>query len=341
MKTFRMFQSTKIVRQTAAALMLAAGALGGPLVGSGGAFAQSTSDKPMLVVVPFSPGGGTDILARIVTPRIAEKLSTVGVVENKPGASGAIGAQYVARAAPDGKTLMVGSISEIGINPSLYPKLPYDVGRDFVAVSPLAATPMMLVVNPASPIKTIKDLLEMARKDPGKINFGSAGVGSGAHMAAELFIYATGIKLTHVPYKGTGAAVADLVGAQKDMVMFTTLPSASAFIKSGQLRPIAMATAKRVASMPDVPTYAEQGVTGADMDYWYGLVAPRGTPAAVIQSIHTAAQDVIRQPAVVESLGKQGLEPRPGTTQEFADFIQADMAKWSKVVKSADIKLDQ
>ena len=295
----------------------------------------------MVIVIPFSPGGGTDILARIITPRIAEKLSTVGVVENKPGASGAIGAQYVARAAPDGKTLMVGSISEIGINPSLYPKLPYDVERDFVAVSPLAATPMILVVNPASPIKTIKDLLDLARAEPGKINYGSAGIGSGAHMAAELFIYATGIKMTHVPYKGTGAAVADLIGSQKDMVMFTTLPSASAFIRSGQLRPIAMATKHRVASMPNVPTYAEQGVTGADMEYWYGLVAPKGTPADVVQSIHKAAQEVIRQPAVVVSLDKQGLEPRPGSTKEFADFIRADMAKWSKVVMSAGIKLDQ
>ena len=331
----------KAIKQIGAAVLVAAAGVSTMLAGHGIAHAQSTSDKPMVVVIPFSPGGGTDILARIITPRIAEKLSTVGVVENKPGASGAIGAQYVARSAPDGKTLMVGSISEIGINPSLYPKLPYDVERDFVAVSPLAATPMILVVNPASPIKTIKDLLDMARADPGKINFGSAGVGSGAHMAAELFIYATGIKLTHVPYKGTGAAVADLVGAQKEMVMFTTLPSASAFIKSGQLRPIAMATKHRVASFPNVPTYAEQGVTGADMEYWYGLVAPKGTPPDVIQNIHKATQEVIRQPAVVVSLDKQGLEPRPGTTQEFADFIKADMAKWSKVVKSANIKLDQ
>ena len=331
----------KAIKRIGAAVVVAAAGVSTLLAGQGIAHAQSASDKPMVVVIPFSPGGGTDILARIITPRIAEKLSTVGVVENKPGASGAIGAQYVARSAPDGKTLMVGSISEIGINPSLYPKLPYDVERDFVAVSPLAATPMILVVNPASPIKTIKDLLDMARADPGKINFGSAGVGSGAHMAAELFIYATGIKLTHVPYKGTGAAVADLVGSQKEMVMFTTLPSASAFIKSGQLRPIAMATKHRVASFPNVPTYAEQGVTGADMEYWYGLVAPKGTPPDVIQNIHKATQEVIRQPAVVVSLDKQGLEPRPGTTQEFADFIKADMAKWSKVVKSANIKLDQ
>lgn len=328
-----------IKRLGATALLIVAGV--GSMLAAQVAHAQSASDKPMVVVIPFSPGGGTDILARIITPRIAEKLGTVGVVENKPGASGAIGAQYVSRAAPDGKTLMVGSISEIGINPSLYPKLPYNVEQDFVAVSPLAATPMVLVVNPASPIRTVNDLLTMAKADPGKINFGSAGVGSGAHMAAELFIYATGAKLTHVPYKGTGAAVADLVGAQKDMVLFTTLPSASAFIRSGQLRPIAVAAKQRVASMPDVPTYAEQGVTGADMEYWYGLIAPKGTPVATVQNIHKAAQDVIGQATVVESLGKQGLEPRPGTTADFAAFIKADMDKWAKVVKSADIKLDQ
>ena len=307
------------------------------------AFSQTGAypNHPIRLIVPLPPGSTLDVMARALSFSLNSVMGQPIVVENKIGANGTIGMDACSKAPPDGYTLMLASNGTLAVAGARYAKLPYDVERDFVAVSPLAATPMLLVVNPASPIKTIKDLLDIARADPGKINFGSAGVGSGAHMAAELFIYATGIKLTHVPYKGTGAAVADLVGAQKDMVMFTTLPSASAFIKSGHLRPIAMATKQRIASMPDVPTYAEQGVTGADMEYWYGLVAPKGTPAAAIQSLHKAAQEVIRQPAVVDSLDKQGLETRPGTTQEFADFIKADMDKWSKVVKSANIKLDQ
>lgn len=303
--------------------------------------AQTAGGKPVTLIVPFSPGGGTDILSRNIAPRLSEKLGTSVVVENKPGASGSIAAQFVARAAPDGKTLMVGSTSEIGINPGLYPKLPYDPERDFVPVTPLASTPMVLVTHPSSPIKTAKDLVRLAQESPGKLAFASAGVGSGAHLAAELFFYETRIKLTHVPYKGVGAAFADIVGSQREMVMFTTLPSATALAKAGKVRIVAVSTKERVPQVPEVPTFIESGVPGYLMEYWYGLVAPKATPPEVVKELYTAAQQVLREPALVEALGKQGLQPTHRTQDEFAAFIKADIQRWAEVVKSANITAEQ
>lgn len=304
------------------------------------AFGQSANERPLTIVIPFAPGGGTDVLARMTMPKIAEKLGTVAVIENRSGAAGAIGAQFTARAAPDGKTLMVGSVSEVGINPSIYPKLPYNVDRDFVAVTALAAAPMVLVVSPSSSVQTVGDLVAQAKASPGKINFGSAGTGSGAHMAAELFIYATNIKLTHVPYKGTGAVAADMLGSQKDMIMFAPLPSIAGLVRGGQLKAVAVTGKQRSPAMPDVPTFIESGINGFDMDYWYGLVAPAGTPADVRNKIHQAALEVFSQPEVVANLSKQGLVPTITTEADFASFVKADMNKWAQVVKAANIKAD-
>jgi tripartite-type tricarboxylate transporter receptor subunit TctC len=304
------------------------------------AHGQSSGDRPLSIVIPFAPGGGTDVLARMTMPKIAEKLGTVAVIENRSGAAGAIGAQFTARAAPDGKTLMVGSVSEIGINPSIYPKLPYNVDRDFVPVTALAAAPMVLVVSPTSSVQTAGDLVSQAKANPGKINFGSAGTGSGAHMAAELFIYATQIKLTHVPYKGTGAVAADMLGSQKDMIMFAPLPSIAGLVRGGQLKAVAVTGKQRSPAMPDVPTFVESGISGFDMDYWYGLVAPAGTPADVRNKIHQAALEVFSQPETVANLSKQGLVPTITTEADFAAFVKTDMNKWAQVVKSANIKAD-
>jgi len=295
----------------------------------------------MSVIIPFAAGGGTDILARMIIPKISEKLGVVGVVENKPGASGAIGAQLLAKSAPDGKTVMIGSISEIGVNPSLFPHLPYDVERDFVAVTALVSAPMVLVVNPSSPIKTPADLVNMARANPGKINFASAGMGSGAHMAAELFIYETKVKLTHIPYKGTGLAMTDMIGSQKDMILFTPLPPAAGFIKSGQLRAVAVASHERIPSFPDVPTFAQAGVPGYLMDYWYGFMAPKGTPKLFQDKLYESSLAVLREPAMIESLAQQGFVPTITTQEDFAKFVKSDMEKWSKVVQSANIKPEQ
>jgi tripartite-type tricarboxylate transporter receptor subunit TctC len=254
---------------------------------------------------------------------------------------GAIGAQFTARAAPDGKTLMVGSVSEVGINPGLYPKLPYNVERDFVPVTALAAAPMVLVVSPTSSIKTAADLVSQAKASPGKINFGSAGTGSGAHMAAELFMYATGIRLTHVPYKGTGAVAADMLGSQKDMVLFAPLPSIAGLVRGGQLKAIAVTGKQRSPAMTEVPTFTEAGIPGYEMDYWYGLIAPAGTPEDVRHKIHQATLDVLSQPEVIANLAKQGLVTTITTEADFAAFVKADMAKWAAVVKAAQIKVEE
>jgi len=310
-------------------------------VGLSPVYGQGSSERPLMVVIPFAPGGGTDVLARMTMPKIAEKLGTVAVIENRSGAAGAIGAQFTARAAPDGKTLMVGSVSEIGINPSIYPKLPYNVERDFVAVTALAAAPMVLVVSPTSSIQTAGDLVAQAQAAPGKINFGSAGTGSGAHMAAELFIFATQVKLTHVPYKGTGAVAADMLGSQKDMIMFAPLPSIAGLVRGGQLKAVAVTGKQRSPAMPDVPTFSESGIKGFDMDYWYGLVAPAGTPVDVRHKIHQAALEVFNQPEIVANLAKQGLVPTITNEADFAAFVKADMAKWDRVVKSANIKAEE
>ena len=305
------------------------------------AYGQAANDRPINVVIPFAPGGGTDVLTRMVMPKVAEKLGVGTIIENRPGAAGAIGAQFVARANPDGKTLLVGSVSEIGVNPSIYPKLPYNVERDFVAVTALAAAPMVLVVHPSSEVKVAGDLVKLAKANPGKINFGSAGTGSGAHMAAELFIFETKIKLTHVPYKGTGAVAADMLGQQRDMVMFAPLPAVAGIVRSGQLKAIALTGKNRSPAMPDVPTFIEAGIPGFDMDYWYGLMAPAGTPAQARNALHLAALEVLSRPEMMTDLLKQGLVPTITTEKDFAAFVQADIAKWAQVVKAADIKADQ
>jgi tripartite-type tricarboxylate transporter receptor subunit TctC len=302
--------------------------------------AQPRSDKPIKLMVPFTPGGGTDIIARMMAPKLTEKLGVSVVVENMPGAAGAIAAQYTARAEPDGSTLMVGSTSEIGINPSLYPKLPYNVARDFAPVTPLASTPMVLVVHPSSSIKSAKDLVTMALANPGKVNFASAGIGSGAHLAAELFLYETQTKLSHIPYKGVGAAISDIIGSQRDLVLFTTLPSATPLARSGKLRVVAISTKERVSVMPEVPTFIESGVSGYVMEYWYGLIAPAAVSADFRKRMHAVASDILRQPDMVANLSKQGLQPTYRSPEEFAAFIKNDMERWAAVVKSANITLD-
>jgi tripartite-type tricarboxylate transporter receptor subunit TctC len=313
---------------------LGMGCLNNPLV------AQPRSDKPIKLMVPFTPGGGTDILARMMAPKLTEKLGVSVLVENMPGAAGAIAAQYTARAEPDGSTLMVGSTSEIGINPSLYPKLPYNVARDFAPVTPLASTPMVLVVHPSSSIKSAKDLVTMALANPGKVNFASAGIGSGAHLAAELFLYETQTKMSHIPYKGVGAAISDIIGSQRDLVLFTTLPSATPLARSGKLRVVAISTKERVSVMPEVPTFIESGVSGYVMEYWYGLIAPAAVSADFRKRMHAVASDILRQPDMVANLSKQGLQPTYRSPEEFAAFIKSDMERWAAVVKSANITLD-
>lgn len=300
---------------------------------------HAQSDKTIRVQVPFAPGGGTDILARILAPKLAERLGQPVVVENRPGAGGAIGARYVAQAAPDGLTLLVGTISEIAINPHVNPKIGYDVWRDFALVTPLAYSPITAVVHPSVPARSVKELIALATAKPGQLNYGSAGTGSGAHMAAELFRYLTKVDMTHVPYKGVGAAVADLAGGQVQVV-FTTVPSAVSFIKGGQIRALGVASARRAPQLPDVPTFIEAGMPDYLMDYWYSLAAPAATPKDIQARLNAAAQEVIRMPDIAASLDKAGLVAMTSSVEAFTAFVRKEYERWAAVVKAAGIKVE-
>ncbi len=319
------------MRRLSVVLALSLAALGGG--------ALNAQDKAVRLQVPFATGGGTDILARIIAPRLSERLGQPVLVENRAGAGGAIGARYTAQAAPDGLTLMIGSISEIGINPGVTPKIGYDVWRDFVALAPMAVTPMILVAHPALPAATPRELIALANARPGQINYGSAGTGSGAHMGAELFRYITKVDIAHVPYKGTGAAVADLAGGQVQLV-FTTVPSVIGLMKGGRLKPIAVASAQRVPTLPEVPTFVETGVPEYLMDYWYGLFAPSATPRDIQLRLQTALREVMRMPDIQAGMEKAGLLPMAGTAEEFTAFVKKDMERWAAVVKAAGIKVE-
>ena len=309
------------------------------LLGSPAAQSQTYPAKPVRVIVPFSPGGGTDIVARIVSQKLTDKFGTPVLVDNRVGAAGAVGAEIVVRSAPDGHTLLVGSTSEIGIGPSLYSKLPYDVLRDLVAVTPLAATPMILVVHPSMPVKTAKELVALALARPGQINYGSAGAGSGAHMATELFRYLTKIDIVHVPYKGVGPAITDVVGGQVQ-ILFTTVPSVTAFMQAGRLKALAVTSAERAPSIPEVPTMAESGVPGYEVEYWYGFFAPAATPKDILARIHAATTEVLRLPDVIANFARQGVQPVIKTQERFAAFVKADIEKWAVVVKASGTKVD-
>jgi tripartite-type tricarboxylate transporter receptor subunit TctC len=308
----------------------------GVLVVCTSAFAQ---DRSIRIQVPFAPGGGTDILTRIIAPRLAERLGQSVIVENRPGAGGAIAARYTAAAAPDGQTVMMGTISEIAINPNVNPKIGYDIWKDFALIGSVAYTPMTVVVHPSVPAQSVKDLIALAHSKPGSLNYGSAGTGSGAHMGAELFRYLTKADIAHVPYKGVGPAVADTVAGQVQMT-FTTVPSVVNFVRSGQLRSLGVASAQRAPQMPDVPTFIEAGVPEYLMDYWYCLVAPAATPKDLQARLNAAVRDVMRNPEVAASLDKMGLLPLTMTAEEFAAYVRKENERWAAVVKAAGIKAE-
>jgi tripartite-type tricarboxylate transporter receptor subunit TctC len=305
------------------------------------AFALSSlaQDRTIKIQVPFAPGGGTDILTRIIAPKLGDRLGQPVIVENRPGAGGAIAARYTAAAAPDGQIIMMGTISEIAINPHVNPKIGYDIWKDFAMITSVAYTPMTVVVHPSVQAKSIQDLIALARAKPGSLNYGSAGTGSGAHMGAELFRYLTKANLTHVPYKGVGPAVADTVAGQVQMT-FTTVPSVVNFIRNNQLRALAVASAKRAPQLPDVPTFVESGVPEYLMDYWYCLVAPAATPKDVQTRLNGAIRDVMKMPEIVASLDKSGLIPLTMTADEFAAYVKKENERWAAVVKAAGIRVE-
>ncbi|HJV11158.1 MAG TPA: tripartite tricarboxylate transporter substrate binding protein [Burkholderiales bacterium] len=301
------------------------------------ALAQDYPNRPVRLIVTVPPGGAADFIARLVGGKLGDALGQPVLVENRGGAGGTIAADAVAKAAPDGYTLLQNSITTHGVGPHLYSKLPYDPVKDFSAVSGLALLPLIMAVNAELPARTVNDVVALAKKE--NLNFASSGNGGAPHMAAELFKSVTGAPITHVPYKGSGPAVADLVGGRVQ-IMFDAAPSLIAHIRAGKLRVLAAASAERNRLLPEVPTFAELGHPRVAVSLWYGLLAPAATPAAIVTRLNAEVAKILQSADVREKLAAQGAEPMPGTPQAFASFMREEMAKWAPVVKQAGVKLD-
>ncbi|MDD2179074.1 tripartite tricarboxylate transporter substrate binding protein [Acidovorax sp. D2M1] len=308
------------------------------------AMAQTTwpTGKPISYVVPFAAGGTTDTLARLIGQQLGTALGTTVVVENKGGAAGSIGSEAAARSAPDGYTLLGGTVSSHAINISLYPKLGYDPIKSFSPVTLIGTNPVVLVVSAASPYKTLKDVLTAAKGKQGGLSSASAGTGSSQHLAVELLAYKSGVKFTHIPYKGSGPAIQDVISGQVDM-MFDTTVVAAPHIQSGKLRAIAVTSSKRLASMPDVPTVAESGVAELkdfEVQSWQAVFVPAGTPTPVVSRLHDEIRKILAQPDMQTRLKGFGMEPADMNVTQIAAFQKAEVEKWAQVIKAANIKVD-
>ncbi len=295
--------------------------------------------KPLSIIVPFTPGGTTDILARIVGQGLSTEFGQPVVIENRAGAGGNIGGQVASKAAPDGYTLFMGTVGTQAINASLYKKMPFDPIKDFAPITRVANVPNLLVANPTQPFKSVAELIAYARANPGKVNFASSGNGTSIHLSGELFKTMAKVQMVHVPYKGSAPALTDLLGNQVG-IMFDNLPSVIAHVRSGKLRPLAITTAKRSPELPDVPTLAESGLPGYEATSWFGLLAPAGTPAAVIAKLNAAIVKVLAQPDVRKRISDQGAEVYSETPEQFAAFILTEGVKWGKVVRDSGASLD-
>ena len=301
-------------------------------------------NKPVKIVVPFAPGGTTDILARAIAPELGKAFGQSFLVENKGGAGGNIGAEIVARAAPDGYTLLMGTVGTHGINKSLYAKLPYDPQKDFAPITLVAGVPNVMVMNTEKAktlgINTVPEFIAYARKNPGRLNMASSGNGTSIHLAGELFKSMTGTFMTHIPYTGSAPALMGLVSDQVD-VMFDNLPSSMALIKSGKLKAFAVTSAQRSGAMPEVPTIEEAGpLKGFDASSWFGLLAPAGTPPNIVKAIQRETAKALNSPAIKEKLLAQGAIPSGNTPEEFTALIDAEIKKWAPVVKNSGARVD-
>jgi tripartite-type tricarboxylate transporter receptor subunit TctC len=309
------------------------------------AFAQGAwpGAKPIRIVVPFAPGGTTDILARALAPELGRAIGQTFIVENKPGAGGNVGADLVAKSPADGYTLLMGTVGTHGINQSLYPKMPFDPIKDFAPVTLVAGVPNVLVMNPAraeaAKINSVADLIKYAKANPGKLNMASSGNGTSIHLSGELFKSMTGTFLVHFPYRGSGPALLDLLGGTMDL-MFDNLPSAMPHIKAGKLKALGVTSAQRSAALPDVPTIAEAGVKGFDASSWFGLLAPAGTPADIVNRIQQEAAKAMGSPELKERLLSQGAIPSGMKPADFSAYIAAETKKWAAVVKASGAKVD-
>ena len=303
------------------------------------ALAQAFPTKPIRLVVPYPPGGTTDIVARSIGKGMQEALGQSVIIENKPGAGGNIGMDYVAKSAPDGYTLAVTSVSTLAIGASLYSKLPYDVIRDLAPITRIAAVPNVLVVNPSVPANSVRELISYAKANPGKLRFGSAGSGTTVHLAGELFKYMTGVDMQHIPYKGAAPAMVDLLAGRVDL-MFDFLSSSLTQIKGNKLKALGVTGPKRSPLLPDVPTIAEAGVPGYEVYAAFGVLAPAGTPPAIIAKLNSAIVKLVNSVEMKELLAKQGADPIADSPEQFAASLKREVAKWAAVVKASGARVE-
>ena len=296
-------------------------------------------DKPIRLVVPFAPAGAGDLFARTVAQRLKEAWGQEVVVENRGGAGGNIGMGYVAKSAPDGYTLVLGNLGVLAINPALYKEMPFDSVRSFEPISLVGGTPLLLVVHPSVPVKTVKELIALAKAQPGKLNFASAGTGGPTHLAGEILKSEAGINMIHVPYKGNMAAITALISGEAHL-MITTILTPLPYLHSGRLRALAVTTRKRQPAVATVPTMAEAGVAGFEVSGWYGVLAPAGTPRDIVTKLNAEIVRMMQTPEVIEQFAKQGLEVFGSTPEQFAARIKSDIVKWGKVVKDTRATVD-
>ena len=302
-------------------------------------YAQNYPSKPIRIVVPFPAGGTPDILARALGQKLSPVLGQQVIVDNRPGAAGNIGSELVAKSPADGYTLLMATVSTHSINQSLYQRLPFDPINDFAPVTLVATLPNVLVVNPKLPVKSVQDLIALAKAKPGELTFGSGGNGTSHHLGGELFKTMTGVDMVHVPYKGSGQALPDLIAGQVAL-MFDNLTSSFPHIKAGKLRAVAVTGAQRSAALPNVPTVAESGVPGFEVTAWFGLLAPAKTPEAIIARLNQESAKILRSPDMKARLAAQGAEAAVSTPQQLGAFIKDRTAKWAKVVKASGARID-
>jgi tripartite-type tricarboxylate transporter receptor subunit TctC len=304
-----------------------------------GAWAQSYPAKPVRFIVPFPPGGSADILARAIGQKAGEGLGQSLVVENRPGAGTAIGAEALARSPADGYAVMIGTVSSHAINPALNPKLAYDPVKDFTPISLVASIPFAMIVHPSVPAKSVREFISLAKSKPASLNYSSAGNGTSNHLAGELLKSMAGIDIVHIPYKGSAPALNDLVAGQVSL-MFDLVLTAAPHVKSGAVRGLAVTGAKRSSALPELPTVAESGVPGYEVSAWFGIFAPAGMPQPVVQRLNADFVKALQQPELRQRLASQGAEPLTSTPDEFAAYLRSEIAKWAKVVKDSGMKVD-
>jgi tripartite-type tricarboxylate transporter receptor subunit TctC len=315
--------------------LLSAGLLSAPAP----AVAQAYPNRPVKFIVPFPPGGAIDTLARLVAQNLSQTWGQPATVENRPGAGGIIGTEQVAKAPPDGYTMGWGAVGTHGINVGLYKKLPYDPVKDFAAVVPVAIVPNLIVVNPSVPANTLADLIRLAQAQPGKLSYASAGTGTTLHISCELFRSMAKVDIVHVPYKGSSPAVADVIGGQVP-VMCDSVTSALPHIRAGRLRALAITSTRRSGTLPTVPTVAEAALPGYEMNPWFGVFAPAGTPAAIVEQVNAQVNKLLASPDLKARLADIGAEPMSGTPEQFAAMVRDDVDKWGRLVRAAGISAE-